>query len=232
MSQGEQQYHDTRARIEQGHVKYREKLRAEGKLFVRDRLKLLLDPGTEFQEDWLFARNQEADTPADGVVTGVGTVGGRTVCLMANDYTVKAGSWGEKTVLKIVRIQEKAAAVGFDWPTPEGPLAKVREETEEVARAVTGDTTPELAREIGDLLFAVVNLSRKLGVDPERELRGTMHRFRERFVHIEKRLAETGRSPSQSDLQEMDALWEEAKRLARAPAPTPDGAGAPARENA
>jgi acetyl-CoA carboxylase carboxyltransferase component len=109
VSQGEQQYHEARARIEQGHVKYREKLRAEGKLFVRDRLKLLLDPGTELQEEWLFARNQEADTPADGVVTGVGTVGGRTVCIMANDYTVKAGSWGEKTVLKIVRIQEKAA---------------------------------------------------------------------------------------------------------------------------
>jgi len=109
VSEGEQRYHDARARIEQGHVKYREKLRAEGKLFVRDRLKLLLDPGTEFQEDWLFARNQEADTPADGVVTGVGTVGGRAVCIMANDYTVKAGSWGEKTVLKIVRIQEKAA---------------------------------------------------------------------------------------------------------------------------
>jgi len=117
------------------------------------------------------------------------------------------------------RLQEKAAAVGFDWPTPEGPLAKVREETEEVARAVAGDTTPELARELGDLLFAVVNLARKLGVDPERELRGTMHRFRERFVHIEKRLAESGRSPSQSDLEEMDALWEEAKRLAHAPTP-------------
>jgi acetyl-CoA carboxylase carboxyltransferase component len=109
MSQGEDRYHAERARIEQGHVKYRDKLRAEGKLFVRDRLKLLLDPGSEFQEDWLFARNQEADTPADGVVTGVGKVGGRTVCLMANDYTVKAGSWGEKTVLKIVRVQEKAA---------------------------------------------------------------------------------------------------------------------------
>src|SRR5947207_5959820 len=109
MSQGEDRYHQERARIEQGHVKYRDKLRAEGKLFVRDRLKLLLDPGTEFQEEWLFARNQEADTPADGVVTGVGTVGGRPVCIMANDYTVKAGSWGEKTVLKIVRIQEKAA---------------------------------------------------------------------------------------------------------------------------
>jgi acetyl-CoA carboxylase carboxyltransferase component len=109
MGPGEERYARERARIEQGHVKYRDKLRAEGKLFVRDRLRLLLDPGTEFQEDWLFARNQEADTPADGVVTGVGTVGGRPVCVMANDYTVKAGSWGEKTVLKIVRIQEKAA---------------------------------------------------------------------------------------------------------------------------
>ncbi len=104
----EQRYRQERARIEQGHVKYREKLRDEGKLFVRDRLKLLLDPGTEFQEDFLFARNQEADTPADGVVTGVGTVGGRAVCVMANDYTVKAGSWGEKTIQKIVRIQERA----------------------------------------------------------------------------------------------------------------------------
>ena len=112
MSQGEDRYHQERARIEQGHTKYRDKLRAEGKLFVRDRLKLLLDPGSEFQEDFLFARSNEADTPADGVVTGVGRVGGRTVCIMANDYTVKAGSWGEKTVLKIVRIQEKAARLG------------------------------------------------------------------------------------------------------------------------
>jgi acetyl-CoA carboxylase carboxyltransferase component len=101
-------YFQERARIEQGHVKYRDKLREEGKLFVRDRLKLLLDPGTEFQEDHLFARSEEPDTPADGVVTGVGVVGGRPVCIMANDYTVKAGSWGEKTVQKIVRIQERA----------------------------------------------------------------------------------------------------------------------------
>jgi acetyl-CoA carboxylase carboxyltransferase component len=105
----EERYARERARIEQGHVKYRDKLRAEGKLFVRDRLRLLLDPGSDFEEDWLFARSQEAETPADGVVTGVGRVGGRTTCVMANDYTVKAGSWGEKTVQKIVRIQEKAA---------------------------------------------------------------------------------------------------------------------------
>src|SRR5947207_2934031 len=108
MSSGEERYFQERARIEQAHRKYREKLREEGKLFVRDRLKLLLDPGSEFQEDWLFARSEEPDTPADGVVTGVGRVGGRTVCVMANDYTVKAGSWGEKTVQKIVGIQERA----------------------------------------------------------------------------------------------------------------------------
>ncbi len=104
----DERYFKERARIEQGHAKYRHKLTEEGKLFVRDRLQLLLDPGSEFQEDFLFARNQEADTPADGVVTGVGRVGGRTVCIMANDYTVKAGSWGEKTVAKIVRVQERA----------------------------------------------------------------------------------------------------------------------------
>src|SRR5215468_6374623 len=109
MSQGEERYFQERARIEQGHTRYRDKLRAEGKLFVRDRLKLLLDPGAEFQEDWRFARSAEPDTPADGVVTGVGMVEGRPVCVMANDYTVKAGSWGEKTVQKIVRIQERAA---------------------------------------------------------------------------------------------------------------------------
>ncbi len=124
---------------------------------------------------------------------------------------------GLPALVAAYRLQEKAAAVGFDWPTPEGPLAKVREETEEVAQAIGEDTTPALARELGDLLFAVVNLSRKLGVDPERELRATMHRFRERFVHIEKRLAESGRTPTQSNLEEMDALWEEAKRLQRTP---------------
>ncbi len=104
----EEKYWQERSRIEQGHLKYRDKLKQEGKLFVRDRLKLLLDPGTDFEENWLFARSQEPETPADGVVTGVGKVGGRTVCVMANDYTVKAGSWGEKTVQKVIRIQEKA----------------------------------------------------------------------------------------------------------------------------
>src|SRR5262249_32928027 len=105
----EGQLRDEIARVKAGNPRYREKLEAEGKLFARERLRLLLDPGSEFQEDWLPARPAQLDTPADGVITGVGLVHGRPACIMANDYTVKAGSWGEKTVQKIVRIQEKAA---------------------------------------------------------------------------------------------------------------------------
>ena len=83
------------------------KLARQGKLFVRDRLKLLLDPGS-FVEDGLLANASAEDLPADGVVTGVGRVDGRAVCVMANDPTVKAGSWGARTVEKIVRLTEYA----------------------------------------------------------------------------------------------------------------------------
>ena len=84
-----------------------EKLAKQHKLFVRDRLDLLLDPGS-FIEDALLANASATDLPADGVVTGVGTVDGRPVCVMANDPTVKAGSWGARTVEKIVRLTERA----------------------------------------------------------------------------------------------------------------------------
>ena len=122
---------------------------------------------------------------------------------------------GLPALVAAYRLQEKASAVGFDWPDAEGPLAKIREETDEVERASRGDATPESAREIGDLLFAVVNLARHLRIDPERELRAAGTRFRERFHHIERRLAENGRTPSESTLEEMDALWNEAKMLTR-----------------
>lgn len=84
-----------------------EKLAAQGKLFVRDRLALLFDEGT-FIEDGLLANAAAEDLPADGVVTGIGQIGGRPVCVMANDPTVKAGSWGARTVEKIIRITETA----------------------------------------------------------------------------------------------------------------------------
>lgn len=90
-----------------GNEKYHEKLKEQNKLFVRERLKLLFDGGS-YQEDGIFANYQNSDLPADGVVCAIGKINGRTVCVMANDSTVKAGSWGARTVEKIIRIQETA----------------------------------------------------------------------------------------------------------------------------
>ncbi|MDQ0198488.1 acyl-CoA carboxylase subunit beta [Neobacillus ginsengisoli] len=90
-----------------GHPKYHEKLKEQKKLFVRERLLLLFDEG-KFEEDGKFANVQAKDLPADGVVTGIGKINGQTVCVMANDSTIKAGSWGARTVEKIIRIQEVA----------------------------------------------------------------------------------------------------------------------------
>jgi acetyl-CoA carboxylase carboxyltransferase component len=90
-----------------GDAKYHEKARAEGKLFCRERLARLLDPGS-FVEDAALAHSLAGDLPADGVVTGTGRVDGRPLCVMANDSTVKAGSWGARTVEKILRVQERA----------------------------------------------------------------------------------------------------------------------------
>ena len=99
---------ETLARTEKGGApKYHQKNAESGKLFARDRIDKLIDPGS-FLEDAGLANNLEADLPADGVVTGTATLGGRTVCIMANDSTVKAGSWGRRTVEKILRIQETA----------------------------------------------------------------------------------------------------------------------------
>src|SRR6476659_8546720 len=95
-------------RARQGNLeRQREKLASQNKLFVRDRLALLLDEGS-WVEDGLLANAMAGDLPADGVVTGVGRVDGRPVCVMANDTTVKAGSWGARTVEKIVRLTEDA----------------------------------------------------------------------------------------------------------------------------
>jgi MazG family protein len=123
---------------------------------------------------------------------------------------------GLPALVAAYRVQEKAGAVGFDWPDERGALAKIREETDEIEAELGRDTDRARAREVGDLLFAMVNLARHLSVDPERELRAATHRFRDRFHHIERRLAERGATPAEASLEEMDALWEEAKALAKA----------------
>src|SRR5690606_9519497 len=110
-------------------------------------------------------------------------------------------------------LQKRAASVGFDWPSVRETRAKVEEELEET---IAAENDPAAAREeIGDLLFAVVNYARKLDIDPEAALRATNEKFRRRFRFIEDALRDRGKTPEQSDLAEMDALWNEAKRSER-----------------
>jgi MazG family protein len=108
---------------------------------------------------------------------------------------------------RAVKLQAKAAKVGFDWPSVDNVYDKIAEEVAEF-RAAPQD---KKAEEYGDLLFAMANVARHLGIDPEAALRDANAKFERRFRHIEERLAERGREPAQSDLAEMDALWDEAK---------------------
>ena len=114
-------------------------------------------------------------------------------------------------LVRAERLTEKAGAVGFDWPDARAVLAKVREELAELEQELDGGTPARVEAELGDLLFAVANLGRWMKVHPEEALRGALRRFERRFQHIEARLREKGRSPRESDLSEMDALWDEAK---------------------
>ena len=136
---------------------------------------------------------------------------------------------GLPALVRAERITDKAAAVGFDWPDATQVLAKVREELGELERelAPTNGTTPDRARieaELGDLLFSIANLGRFVKVHPEEALRGTVRRFESRFHHIEARLAEQGRAPRDSTLEEMDRLWNEAKQRENAQAAAVDKA--------
>ena len=111
------------------------------------------------------------------------------------------------------KLQRRAARVGFDWPDPAPVLDKIDEELGELRAALDrGPDAGEVAEELGDLLFACVNAARHLGTDAEDALRACNRKFAERFEYIEARLAADGRSPEDSSLAEMDALWAEAKR--------------------
>lgn len=117
-------------------------------------------------------------------------------------------------LLRAQRIQEKAAGVGFDFPDQAGAWEKVEEELTELREAVdTGAAPEETEHELGDLLFAIVNYARFIGITPENALRRTNETFARRFQHIETRLAEEGRSMADATLAEMDRHWDEAKRL-------------------
>jgi ATP diphosphatase len=123
--------------------------------------------------------------------------------------SVKAG---QPALSRAMELQRKASSVGFDWNDPHAVLHKIREEADEIEAALDRRDAEELAGETGDLLFALVNLARHVGADPEMALRGTNAKFERRFAYIERTLAAEGRSLESASLDEMDALWNEAKK--------------------
>ncbi len=116
------------------------------------------------------------------------------------------------------KLQAKASKVGFDWNDARLALAKIREEADEVAETLEAGDRDRTAEEIGDLLFAVVNVARHTRVDPEAALRASNDKFQRRFRAIEEMLAARASTPERSSLAEMDALWDEAKRREKAAA--------------
>ena len=114
-------------------------------------------------------------------------------------------------VLEAYQLSTKASRVGFDWPDGRSVLEKLQEEIDELNQAVLADQKRETEQELGDVLFSAINAARVLGVDPESALKAANRKFRRRFGHVETRLRASGRELADADLEEMDALWTEAK---------------------
>ena len=119
---------------------------------------------------------------------------------------------GLPALTRALKLQAKASKVGFDWNDPLAVLEKIREEADEIEAEIVAGSRTKAGQEVGDLLFAVVNLARHVEADPEAMLRSTNLKFEQRFAAIELALAQRGKSPQQATLAEMDALWEESKR--------------------
>jgi MazG family protein len=165
------------------------------------------DDRAETADDVL--RSWEAIKSAERALKGKGSAPGASM--------LDSVSRGLPAVMEAYQITTKASRVGFDWTSASSVLEKLDEETAELKQALN-QVSPkhsEISEEIGDLLFVMVNLSRLLGVDPESALKSSNRKFRKRFLYIEQRLGEDGRTPAESTLEEMDALWEEAKRAER-----------------
>jgi ATP diphosphatase len=117
---------------------------------------------------------------------------------------------------RALKLQEKAGRVGFDWNDPRAVLTKIREEADEIEAALDSGDQAHAAHEVGDLLFAVVNMARHMAANPESVLRATNLKFERRFASIERALAARGKTPKEVTLAEMDALWDAAKQAEKA----------------
>ncbi|MCT8328632.1 nucleoside triphosphate pyrophosphohydrolase [Albidovulum sediminis] len=153
----------------------------------------------EQTRDWERVKAAErAEGPARGTLDGV--------------------ALGLPALLRALKLQNRAARVGFDWPSTDEVLDKIVEEARELVEARTTMSAAETFEEFGDLLFVVANLARHLKIDPEAALRAANAKFTRRFAAIEAALALRGKRPEDSDLAEMDALWNAAKAREKAEA--------------
>ncbi len=149
--------------------------------------------GGERPESWERQKLQERSAPHHSVLDGLPP--------------------GLPPLIAATRLQERAAGVGFDWPDVSGPLEKVREELGELAVEIQGQSSAErIESEVGDLLFAAINLARKAGCDARSALEKANQRFLERFRKVETMAGERGIDVGSADLKVLDELWEEAKR--------------------
>tara|TARA_R110000764_G_scaffold54764_8_gene119420 strand:- start:1501 stop:2334 length:834 start_codon:yes stop_codon:yes gene_type:complete len=123
---------------------------------------------------------------------------------------------GLPALMRAVKLQKRAARVGFDWPDIDQVIDKITEEAAELVEARETLSHAEVTEEFGDMLFVMANLGRHLGVDPEEALRAANAKFTRRFEGVERRLADMGKTPDQSDLAEMDALWDAEKAAEKA----------------
>ncbi len=119
----------------------------------------------------------------------------------------------QPALMESAHISRKASGAGFDWSSLDQVLEKVREEIAELEHARGNESQEEIDGEVGDLLFTIVNVARFLKVDPEQALRKTNSKFRRRFAHVESELARRGKSFAESNIEEMEELWQQAKAL-------------------
>jgi uncharacterized protein YabN with tetrapyrrole methylase and pyrophosphatase domain len=124
----------------------------------------------------------------------------------------KSNTLRSASMSEALQLARKAARTGFDWPDIKGVLEKLDEETEELKEACSTGDRKKIEEELGDLLFVIVNVARFLDIHPEKALGKTVHKFKVRFQYIEATLRKRGKSLGQSNLAEMDELWEEAKK--------------------
>lgn len=160
----------------------------------------------------VFASAQGVDTPAKVLAQWDQIKAAEKAEKGAPKKRVLDGIPKGPSLARAQKVGNRCGKVGFDWPGWEGSFAKVEEEVKEVEVAIKASDAAAIHAEIGDLLFAIVNVSRKLGVDAENALLDATAKFEKRFAFVEDRLAEQGKTPQQSSLDEMDSLWNDAKK--------------------